>query len=341
MKFWRGSLNFLVFFFGLFFLITFFVWWRWGNQPKCYPKENNKCPEIKFSIVKGSGLNKISSDLFQKGLVKSSLIFKIQVLKTGLGPKIQAGEFFLSPAETPLEIAEKLTRGRFDKKITVIEGWRAEEIGEYLVKEGININLAEWKKEITQRGIEGYLFPDTYFISKNASPQKIIDTFTANFRKNFSEELKMEAQKKGINEHQVVILASLIEREVSQEKDRPIVAGILLKRLAKGWPLQVDASLQYVIANERCFLQSSKCEWWPKKISQNDKENKSPYNTYLYKGLPPGPICNPGLSAIKAVVFFQESPYWFYLSDSLGNIHYAKTFEDHQKNVKYYLKQGP
>ncbi|MBI4033134.1 MAG: endolytic transglycosylase MltG, partial [Candidatus Blackburnbacteria bacterium] len=142
-----------------------------------------------------------------------------------------------------------------------------------------------------------------------------------------------------------VTLASIVERETLTDEERPIVAGILLKRLEAGWPLQADATLQYAIASVNCTLrketsaaQSVKCEdWWPIPSSE-DKKIKSLYNTYLNRGLPPGPIANPGLSSIKAVVSPQDSPYWFYLHDGNGKIHYAKTSEEHAENIRKYLQ---
>jgi len=320
-------------------IIFISLWWNWANQPICvFQAGKRECPEISFIVRKGDGIDVISSNLLKKGLVRSPLAFKIQVFKNNLIRKIQAGEFYLSSGDSPLEIAKILTRGTFDKKVTIIEGWRAEEIGGYLRKEGINIDFEVWRKEVYKRELEGYLFPDTYMIPKDASVEKIITILTTNFNKKFSSDLEKAALAKGIDKHSVVILASLIEREVKDEKDRPIVAEILLKRLAKNWPLQVDATVQYAIANERCSKQTIDCDWWPKKMSNKDLNIDSPYNTYLNRGLPPGPICNPGLSAIKAVIYPQPSPYWFYLSDSEGHIHYARTNKEQLENIKRYLK---
>lgn len=137
---------------------------------------------------------------------------------------------------------------------------------------------------------------------------------------------------------EVLILASIVEREVKFNNDRPIVAGILLKRLEKNWPLQADATVQYAIASAKCKGKSAKCgNWWPKNLTREDLKIKSPYNTYLYPGLPPGPICNPGLAAIEAVLNPVGSEYWFYLSDEEGKMHYAKTAEEHEENISKYL----
>ena len=141
-----------------------------------------------------------------------------------------------------------------------------------------------------------------------------------------------------MDKNQVLILASLVEREAHHEKDRPIVAGILSKRLRNNWPLQVDASVQYALASKNCPLSKANCQWWPQSLSEKDLKTQSSYNTYLYRGLPPAPICNPSLSSIKAVIFSQESPYWFYLSDKQGEIHYAVSDRQQAENIRKYLR---
>ena len=131
-------------------------------------------------------------------------------------------------------------------------------------------------------------------------------------------------------------MASLVEREAKHDDDRPVIAGIMLKRLKADWPLQIDATLQYALANLRCIAKSS-CDWWIVPTAA-DKKINSAYNTYLNNGLPPAPICNPGLSSIKAVVNPQTNNYWFYISDSKGQMHYAKTIEEHNENIAKYLR---
>lgn len=321
------------------------VWWLWARQPPCgFSVSKKECPEVLFAVKKGEGVSQIAQNLFDDGLIRSPLAFKIQVVVKNLTGKIQAGDYYLSSAESCSVIAGSLTRGTFDKKITIIEGWRAEEVGESLLRQGINIDLVAWRKKIQQEELEGRLFPDTYMISGQASMDKIVSTFLKNFDKKFSPELETEALKRGIDKQSVLILASLVEREIRHEEDRPIVAGILLKRLKENWPLQIDATVQYAIASSKCKVpasprgeQSAKCDWWSGKLTEADLKTKSPYNTYLYRGLPPGPICNPGLSAIKAVIYPKDSPYWYYLSDANGIIHYAQTDSEHLANIKKYL----
>jgi len=300
-----------------------------------------------LTIRKGEGLDEVATRLQTKGLVKNTLVFKIQAVLAGLAKKIQAGEFVISSAQTPLEIVKLLTKGNFDKKVTIIEGWRAEEIGLSLMKQGLNINPTEWLAYVRANSLEGKLFPDTYMFKAETKVDQVAAKMAANFETKFAVTLINKGSEKGLSAEEILILASLVEREVHHEKDRPIVAGILLKRLKEGWPLQVDATVQYAVASKKCLLlaanhalvPSLSCEWWPKKLTGTDLKIQSPYNTYLYKGLPPLPICNPGLSAIKAVVEAQDSPYWFYLSDATGKIYYARNDSEQAANIRKYLQK--
>jgi len=330
------------------FLVCVSIWWVFANRPVCsYAVSKKECPEISLIIKIGEGLDEVAQLLQTKNLIKNSLIFKIQVIRFGLAKKIQAGEFLVSSTQTPLEIANLLTKGNFDKKVTIIEGLRAEEIGLSLMKQGLGINPTEWLAYIRANNLEGKLFPDTYMIHSNARVDQVVAKMQSNFEKKFDQTLINKGLEKELSREEILILASLVEREVHREPDRPIVAGILIKRLTKNWPLQVDATVQYAVASKKCLLMTanrslvpnSSCEWWPKRLTEADLKIQSPYNTYLYKGLPPVPICNPGLSAVKAVVYAQDSPYWFYLSDLSGKIYYARSDLEQAENIKKYLWQ--
>jgi len=314
------------------------VWWLLAQQPVCrYSLERKECPEVLLMIEKGDGLSLISAKLKEKKLIRNTLAFNIFALAGRYALRFQAGDFYLSSADSLPMIARALTKGTADKKITLIEGWRLEEIGEYLNKQGFSFDLKKWRSLILQADLEGSLFPDTYFVPKAAAPERIVEILTKNFNLKFNQELEKAALTKGMDKQSVLILASLIEREIHREEDRPIVAGILLKRIASGWPLQVDATVQYAVSSVRCKLGAG-CDWWPKKISQSDLKIISPFNTYLNRGLPPAPICNPGLSAVRAVIYSQESPFWYYLSDKNGETRFAKTNEEHSQNIRQYLQ---
>ncbi|MFZ5365713.1 MAG: endolytic transglycosylase MltG [Patescibacteria group bacterium] len=311
---------------SLFFLLSW-LWWSWATSPAC----QKDCQPKIFVVSKGESLGSVSQRLENEKLIRSSVAFQILATSQGITRKIQAGDFRLNPKMAPLEIARELTHGTLDRWVTIIEGLRREQIGQYLASNfqfpDSNFQYEEFLEQT--KNLEGKLFPDTYLIPREADAKKIVEILTKNF-----------AKKTPLPTREVLILASIVEREAKYSQDRPIVAGILLKRLAKNWPLQADATVQYAVGSKKCEGRSEKCEdWWPKNLTREDLKIKSPYNTYLYPGLPPGPICNPGLAAIKAVLDPQSTDYWYYLSDKEGKMHYAKTSEEHQENITKYLLQ--
>ncbi len=280
-------------------------------------------------VQKGESLSSVANKLETEKLIRSRVVFYILAKQMNIETKIQAGDFRLSPSQSAREIAEQLTHGTLDEWVTIIEGLRKEEIAQILSK---NFNIPE--SEFIRTAREGYLFPDTYLIPKDATAGSVIEILNNNFDKKFSMDLKAEAIQKKLPEKDVIILASLVEREARGDADRKIVAGILLKRWKKDWPLQIDATVQYALG-----YQPIEKTWWKKNLTEDDLKIDSDYNTYKNQGLPPAPICNPSLSSIKAVVEGDENtPYWFYLSDTKGVMHYSRTVEEHEANVERYLR---
>lgn len=308
---------------GFIILITLFslgIFFWWELTP---PSSTGK--EIFFVIKRGENLFSIGKRLKEQGLIRNPLSFYLAIFIKGKQEKIQAGSFDLRVGLSPWEIVEILTHGVNDVWVTFPEGWRREEFARRLSSNLENFNEEEFLR-LTEN-LEGYLFPDTYLLPKHASPSALVKIFTKNFEK-----------KVGLISKEELILASIVEREVKHSQDRPIVAGILLKRMRANWPLQVDATVQYAKANRECkFLSLEKCEWWPK-VTSEDIKIDSPFNTYKYKGLPPSPICNPGLESIRAVLNPLPTDYWYYLSDEKGIVHFAKTIEEHNQNIDKYLK---
>jgi len=206
-------------------------------------------------------------------------------------------------------------------KVTIPEGATVAEINQLLTEKGV---LAG---ESLPPELEGFLFPDTYEFFLPSSAQTVELKFLDNFNRKARSLLPPDIGEEALG--QVIIKASLVEKEAPNSADRRIIAGIIEKRLAKNMPLQIDASLCYAKQQSTC---------WP--ITDEDKKFDSPYNTYLYRGLPPGPIANPGEDAILAVLNPQPSPYWFYLSDPQSKkTIFAKTLDEHNKNIFQYLKK--
>lgn len=305
--------------------VGFFLYYKEATLPF---DKSSKTSKI-FVISPGQSLQSIANALSKEDLIRDRLIFFLVVKQMGLDRKIQAGDFRLSPSMDTFEIAKTLTHGTLDVWVTLIEGTRKEEMAQVI---GQSLDIPE--VEFDKYGNEGYLFPDTYLMPKDATAGSVINILQNNFKVKFTPDMKMSALKEGLTENQAVILASIVEKEARTDVDRPIVAGILLKRLREDWPLQVDASIQYALG-----YQPDEKSWWKKYLSVDDLKIDSPYNTYTNKGLPPTPICNPGLSSIKAVVNADiNTPYWYYMSDKNGKMHYAKTIEEHNANVQRYLQ---
>jgi UPF0755 protein len=312
-------------------LAAFFLWWRWALSPfNSQSTEKNQT----FIIKKGESLSSVAFRLQQEKLIHSAAALKFLIMKDDLEGKIQAGSFQLKPSLNLLEVADLLVRGTQDIWLTFPEGWRQEEYARRLASNLENFDQEEFLNLAVD--YEGELFPDTYLLPREASAAGVFQLLHKNFQKKFSADLFGAADKAGLSQKEVLIIASLVEREARHDQDRPIVAGILIKRWKADWPLQIDATLQYALANLRCQSLKIDCDWWVTPTVA-DKKIVSPYNTYLNRGLPPAPICNPGLSSIKAVVYPQDSDYWFYLSDSKGQMHYSRTIEEHNDNIQNYL----
>lgn len=315
-------------------IIGGFFWWRWAISPISLSPSQSQI----FVIHQGESLSLIAQRLKDARLIKDALAFKIFILSKGLSGQIQAGDFRINPSWKVEEIAYLLTHGSLDIWLTFPEGWRREEFGRRLAANLEGFDYSQFLEET--EALEGHLFPDTYLVPKDASPSSVIKILTNNFEKKYSLELELAAKKKGLTEDQVVNLASIVERECRAGKDRPVVAEILLKRWQENWPLQADATIQYALGSERCnqgIMPQAECNYW-EPARKSDLQINSPFNTYQFRGLPPTSICNPGLASIEAVIYPQETDYWFYLSDKEGEIHYAETIEEHEENIEKYLR---
>ncbi len=312
----------------------FFLWLNASLKPV----DNSQKEKITFVIDKGESVSAIIGRLYEQKLIKNRISFKIWVLVSGISKKIKAGSYYLSSSMSGQEVAGSLTKGVNDRWVTIIEGLRSEQIGELLIKKGFAVDPKLWVEKMKISRLEGQLFPDSYLFPTGAGQDKILEIINKNFQKKVTDGLKEQLQGSNLKLEEVLTLASIIEREASKDDDRKIVAGILLKRLENNWPLQVDASVQYAVSSKKCSILNSPCDWWPKSLTQSDLKIKSPYNTYLYTGLPPSPICNPSLSSITAVLSPEDSLFWYYISGSDGVMHYAKTHDEHIQNVQKFLK---
>lgn len=297
------------------------LWWNNGVSPV---NPSNKELTL-FVVQKGTGLKEIAGKLETAGLIKNRVIFFLYARVEKLEGKIQAGSFRLSQSMTAQEIAENLTHGTLDIWITVPEGKRAAEIAEIL-KEKIPTYNSSWVNVLVAQ--EGYLFPDTYLIPKDASIEMIVNQMRENFEQKYATLDKATTK---LTKKEIVILASLIEREAITDTERPIIAGILINRLNGAIPLQVDSTIQY--AKGQNILNK---KWWEPVLVEEYKTVASDYNTYLFVGFPPNPISNPGLEALRAATDPSDTDYLYYLHDKDRQIRYAKTLQEHNANIEKY-----
>lgn len=277
-----------------------------------------------ISVPQGQTLSEAARTLYENGVIKSELAFKIFArLLDSTG--IKTGQYLFDKAEPVFSVASRLVRGELGfplVKVTIPEGSSSRDVAA-IVKRAIpefdNKAFLPLAKEK-----EGYLFPETYFWPVNVSPDQVIASMNGQFVAEI-EEIEADLAQFGKPEKDVISMASLVEREAKTSMDRRIVAGILWKRLGAGMPLQVDATFYYLLGKAS------------EDLTIDDLGLKSPYNLYTNSGLPPTPIANPGIEAIRDTVLPTKTPYWYYLSDDNGTIHYASTLEEHASNKFKYL----
>lgn len=298
--------------------------------------------EVSFTIKQGEGVKEISQNLKKKGLIKNSLFFSIASYLTGQWNNFQQGEYKLSPNMNFSLIIQTLLQGPKAKEetITILEGWTNVQIAEYLENKNIcqkedflnsleeidQSNYSFLKDKPKEIGLQGYLFPDTYQVYAKSPAHLIIEKMLSNFQNKLDQEKIAAIEKQGKTIFETITLASLIEKEASDKEDKKIVSGIFQKRLEINMPLESCASINYILASPK------------PRLSKEDLEIDSPYNTYLYPGLPPSPINNPGLDSIEAAIWPEETDYLYFLAGPEGKNVYAKTFEEHQQNRLKYLK---
>lgn len=290
---------------------------------------------VAISIPPGSGLSAIAHRLHQQGLVRSSFRFKLMVRMAKKEGALKAGEYRLSAAMTPSEILEILYQGQVRRyRLTIPEGLNVDEIARRIENAGLAgandiLCLAEdsdfcRQLHIPADHLEGYLFPDTYFFEKPVSPATILTTMVRRFYQVFSPEWQKAAQEQGMSLHEVVTLASIVEKETGQARERPLIASVFHNRLTRNMRLQSDPTVIYGIKN------------FDGNITRQHLREHTPYNTYRIKGLPPGPIASPGKAAIEAVLFPADTDHLYFVSKNDGSHHFSKTLAQHNRAVKRY-----
>ncbi len=309
------------------------------------PASDDPTPVV-FTVEPGDTAGDIALRLKRWGLINDAELFRQLAQYEKADGKLEAGRYELRANMTMEEIIEALQHGRLEEiAVTIPEGWRAEQIAEVLAEEvGVDGEafldlvqgrhfdyefLQDWPPEAT---LEGFLFPDTYNLPVQPTALDIIERMLANFDQRFTAEMRQTAVEQEMTIYQVVTLASIVEREAVVAEERPIIAGVFLNRLEEGMNLEADSTVQYALG-----YQEDAGQWWKTPVTLEEfAQVNSLYNTYLHRGLPPGPICNPGLASIQAVVEPVESDYLYFFARGDGSHAFAKTFEEHLQNQQKY-----
>jgi len=293
---------------------------------------------ITFTAKKGWSNDQIADELQKLGIIRSRNFFEFYAILSLKNAGLQAGEYNLSPKMSIYEIATKMAQGDVIKnQLIILEGWDENDIGKYLESKGIcaqnhfiSLTQKDYSSEFDfladkpkNADLEGYLFPDTYEISKTETCEDVLNMMLANFGKKLTPDLRTEIKNQNKSVFDIVTTASLIEKEVRTLDDKKIVSGILWKRLAIGMPLQLDSTINYITNKSDA---SAKIK---------DTKIDSPYNTYKYAGLPKGPISDPGINSITAAIYPKKTNYWYYLSD--GKTIFSETLKQHNTARILYL----
>lgn len=295
------------------------------------PVSSTEVEPTRFVIPKGQAISVIGNRLAEAGYIKHGLVFRLIVKKSGLANEIQAGSYMLSPDMSPQEIAQALTEGSEDLWVTIPEGQRREEIAQNLAKEELP-NYKEDEFLEASAGLEGKLFPETYLIPRDYTAQQIVTLLTNTFETKVIDGLADELAASDRTLDEILIMASILEREANGQEDLNMVAGVLWNRIEIGMVLQADATLQYAKG-----YNEEKDSWWEPPLGA-DRQLDSPFNTYQNPGLPPRPIANPGLAAIKAALNPTDSDYLFYIHANDGQVYYAETLDEHNENINAHLR---
>lgn len=279
-----------------------------------------------FVIKSGESLGGVAFRLKEMSIIKSPETFKLIMFILGDEKTISEGEYYFDVPVTSVEVALKISGRDFDitqNRVTFPEGFTNKDMAKRLAASFEGFDEMSFL-ELTKNE-QGYLFPDTYSFSPKVIPEAVIATLKKNFS-NKTAHLEEDFSKSKNSKKDIIIMASIIEKEANDGEEAKIVAGILWKRISLGLPLQVDAPFLFLLGKTSAQL------------TAKDLAIDSPYNTYKYKGLPPAPINNPGLASIEAALISTESPYLYYLHDADGGIHYARTHDEHVANKKKYLR---
>jgi len=312
-------------------IVYAFQFWLFLQLP------GNAKPQVhELSVASGMGAASIAHLLESKGLVSDARKFYLLCRLKKSGQKLKAGEYAFSSFSTPTQILDQIVQGKvLLHRVTIPEGSTLVDVAAIVEQAGLGsakeiIQLTTRDREFIDSldlpgdTLEGYLFPETYYFSKTNNAKTIIKSMVRQFRIHFSKEWKGRAKEQGLSVQDVVIMASIVEKEAVVDSERPVIAGVFFNRLKLNMPLQSDPTAVYDLPD------------FSGPITSEHLLRQSPYNTYQKKGLPVGPICNPGAKSLQAVLYPQDVPYLYFVSNNDGTHRFSTTLEEHHKAVSIY-----
>lgn len=314
----------------------------WGRQRVNTPYRGFVEDEIFVDLPAGTGVSGIADRLAAAGVIPDPWSFRLAVRFSGADRKLQAGEYRFSGATTPTDVIARIVAGdTFRHAITFREGLTIFEMADLFAKSGLGaakefVQAASDRAIAAQydpsaRTLEGYLFPDTYPLSRRASAVEAVRLMRTRFDRAFDNDLRAAAAAQGLTIHEAVTLASLIEKETGQASERPLIGAVFRNRLKIGMPLQCDPTIIYAL-----MLAGR----WDGNLRRADLQMSSPYNTYQVRGLPPGPIASPGRASLEAAVHPADAKYLYFVSRNDGTHVFANTLAEHNRNVQQWQKKG-
>lgn len=313
------------------------------SEESLFKNQNNLQEDFYFEILPGESVGQIAYRLKMNELITDSQTFNDFLIYKGFDRKVQSGYFRIEPEMNGIEIAEKITNPIPDKvRFNILPGWRSEEIAGILPGSGLEIDpevflslvsnpSSEWLPDGLQGvpSLEGYLFPGEYLVDREITEIDFVKIFLNEFLKNVNDEFKNSLSTKGLSMNQMVILASMVEREAVVIEEMPMIASVFLNRFDIGMKFDSDPTVQYAVG-----YNIDQATWWTNPLSLNNLQIDSPFNTYLYNGLPPHAICNPSFVAMQSIANAPETPYYYFRAkcDSSGLHNFARTYEEHLGN---------
>jgi len=302
---------------------------------------------IPFTIQEGETGSTIAARLERQGVINDAELFRLLLRYWGVDQSLEAGDYSLRRNMPMSEVVSQLQHGRLSAKtVTIREGLRAEEVAHLLAVEGLadqeefiglvrddafHYDFLRDRPDTAPKTLEGFLFPDTYQFAVNISTTALIDTMLQNFDRRVTIEMRQQALDSGLTLFQALTLASIVEREAVVAEERPIIASVYLNRLRRGIYLEADPTVQYAKGYD-----AQNDRWWPALTLEELRTVDSSFNTFIHPGLPPGPICSPGLASIEAVLNPAQTEYLFFLAKGDGTHAFATTYEEHLENQRKY-----